>query len=349
MEIEKLITKITEILDKTYKENYDLQLIIENDEHIKYELFFKFPKVTIRNSKNLSMELVNLYFKIPLKYIKEKGTLSVQGGLKGTRSELSYKEYLRHYTHSHLDSGGLNGFTNVCLGNSDLRDIISDLSVDDVSRSDFMTFELFANMLYSLAEWESLEGTPYNYIKDVLIFKNENVISASEINLLDSVDSFLDALVDLAWSPEFTFDSNTMKFSLIKNEEFEKVLLPFTTVYVAKDSGNYYYNPIPNAIDYNDSFINEGFSNFLFKGVLINQHINAFESNDIIWPENLPKYVNRQFFNAIVSELENRSASIFKKLIHYNYDRREKEELQKRTDSIKRIKSENLIPVLTDR
>ncbi len=221
MEIEKLVTKITEILDKTYQENYDLQIVTEDSERINYMLYFKFPETVIKNSKNLSMTLHDLYFRIKLKYMKAEGKLTFYGTLSGTRGKLSYKEYLRSYTHSHLDSGGMHGFTNVCLGTSDLNNIISDLSVDCLSGHEFMSFELFANMLYGLAEWESIEGTPYNYIKDVLIYRGNENTSDNEENTELGINSFIEALADMEWKPDFSFDNELLKFTLIDDEELD--------------------------------------------------------------------------------------------------------------------------------
>jgi hypothetical protein len=151
-----------------------------------------FPKITIQNSKNISHTIYDLYVGFNINSeMKLSGSVF---GFRGTlqKSELYGRAVPREsyansedsvYLHSHLKSYLGNFFSiskgTFCLGSSELSGLVSKLG----SAINFTPENItrFCLLLTPLAEWESLEGTPYKYIKDISQNSNQSVENLQDI------------------------------------------------------------------------------------------------------------------------------------------------------------------------
>ena len=90
--------------------------------------------------------------------------------LSGSRTTFTSAELDSSYIHSHLSSlDGINlenisKSTTFCTGSGEISSLISVISA---TRFDDVNHMLFLNTIKSLIEWESLEGKPYTYIKNI--------------------------------------------------------------------------------------------------------------------------------------------------------------------------------------
>lgn len=134
------------------EENVDLQGL---------DIIVHFPKVTVTNENNRSIDITELWAKVNL---CQDGT--VDGGFKLVRSEFTKEQFLSGYSHSHISSVSRINFNNwftPCLGTGPIRDTLSSLAC---SFSEEM-WQLFCLELSKYVTVESLEGRPYMYLERV--------------------------------------------------------------------------------------------------------------------------------------------------------------------------------------
>lgn len=135
------------------------------------DLYIKFPKLVISNSKNYSKILRDLLVKVEFKRKPNGLRLSL---LKGSRATLNYGEFFLeklgrcNYYHSHLPYKSNVGYDAFCLGESALGMICASLGCtwDD---------NTYLALLYQLPEYlsyESLEGGPHVKMFHTDIFKS---------------------------------------------------------------------------------------------------------------------------------------------------------------------------------
>lgn len=136
------------------------------DNCASYRIVVHFPEIEIKNSKRQSHIIKDLY--VGQVILKDGKFANDQ--LRGVRATLSQKEIASNYSHSHisghpsdLKSHGwyYGGF---CTGSGPINQSISILR----SRVSEPDFQLFCLHLKEFVKWESIEGTPYRYINDVI-------------------------------------------------------------------------------------------------------------------------------------------------------------------------------------
>ena len=180
---------IENIAKEVYEDNYYF-----NKENLYLVVFF--PEITIRNSKNNTHIIRELY--IIIKF-REDGTIE---SIKGTRGLVSDDERRADYIHSHLNR--YEG--DFCLGSSLVAELKAELS-DEFNEDNF---ETLLYHLESLASWESVEGTPYRHMTSITRSSTSSnlyrIIAETTIrnlsnNILkyikntDSIDNFLNKTI----------------------------------------------------------------------------------------------------------------------------------------------------------
>ena len=153
---------------------------LSNLKNYPYILIIKFPYIKITNSENLSHEIEDLYVVIGF---NDNGTSSPL--MYGFRGKLNNVEYYNNYYHSHLPNGNTYDIGKFCLGSGDLVAILHKMSKE----FDKNYFSYFLANLKVYVEWESIEGRPHRYMKDIvskkLIIVDEKIINLDIIVILD--------------------------------------------------------------------------------------------------------------------------------------------------------------------
>ena len=129
--------------------------------YIDPTILVHFPKVTITNENNKSLDITHLFVKVK---INVDGT--IRGSFSLNRSEYTTNELYRDYMHSHVNGIPTNDFTcfkSPCLGNGPIRNTIATLS----AHYDLDVWRLFCLELNKYVQVESLEGIPYRYLERV--------------------------------------------------------------------------------------------------------------------------------------------------------------------------------------
>ena len=146
-----------------------------------------YPEVIIKNSDEkehtIKDLIVNLVFRSQCRvndieinsnhygyYYTYYGSMKIID-VSGTRATQSYEEYVIGYFHSHLSVSRDYNYNSAlylpsfCLGDNDVNDIKQILN----ENFSLGNFELLLLTIDTMVSWESLEGGPYRYIKNITL------------------------------------------------------------------------------------------------------------------------------------------------------------------------------------
>lgn len=324
--------KIKDCLDQIFPERYDIQVVFEpkfkyaNSDyglacHIYSEfdkvavkgldIIIHYPELTITNSKDQSINIKDLFIKIPIGVLpkNENDTYSIKK-IRGTRTTLSRDEYNAKYFHSHLprfnnlvrdNKDGVGEFADFCTGSD--TDINVNLSLLNTESSlDVNMFKLYLMQIDTMVKWESLEGVPHIGMKDV-IGKNYDLDNYN-LNTLENnynqIDTYLNRGKNTDIELDFTF--NNGKYCIVDNEKFEDWLIGFKEImyiqYLKDDQGKYYTKFYTTETDVKASH--------LTKFIIFNGEKKLFtvEQQNTVGEINQKLYVHPQIKNYVKSRLE---------------------------------------------
>ncbi|MBQ9392000.1 MAG: hypothetical protein IJU02_07435 [Lachnospiraceae bacterium] len=121
------------------------------------EVLVRFPKVTVTNENDKSIEIRELYVKININYDG-----SLLDYFKMRRSEFTISQWVSQYSHSHLSSDILN-WQRPCFGEGPIRTTQERLQ----STCNIDVWGLFCYELSKYVTVESLSGGPYKMLEKV--------------------------------------------------------------------------------------------------------------------------------------------------------------------------------------
>lgn len=189
-----------------------------------WEVLIHFPKVTISNSENKSHEIIDLYMSIiidPEGKIRDYPRLNRSTYTKG---EVDY-EYRHSHAGSTVDStinsdlDKYSHFKNICLGSGPISNVLS-IMLNEFSE---VSFTLFLELLDKYLVWESIEGTPYQYIR--------NINSSGEgSEVVVGIDKYFNGSGERKISNVFIIERlirNNKIFELILNMDSTKIINAF--------------------------------------------------------------------------------------------------------------------------
>lgn len=150
--MEDRINEVFEVFKDYYGEDrVDLQ---------DHDILVHFPRVTVTNENNESIEVTDIYIKTP---IHEDGTIN--GVFSMTRGSYTLSQVNENYLHSHAYSipNQDNEFSRCCTGTGPIVRTMSLLAEDcDLDRWALYCFELD-----KYTQVESVAGVPYHYLNRV--------------------------------------------------------------------------------------------------------------------------------------------------------------------------------------
>ena len=127
-------------------------------------IYVWWPRVTVTNEHNKSIDIQDLYAKIP---IQLNGRIPYEyPGFQLNRATYSEEQFLSNYLHSHIKEIPKYDFTqfmNPCLGQGPIRETIMTLKND----YDEVTWMLFCQELSMYVTVESLSGGPWKKLENV--------------------------------------------------------------------------------------------------------------------------------------------------------------------------------------
>lgn len=206
VEYTDILSKHSELLDLFYEGDWSFDkvsnIIKANCEvpstaisdKAKYALTIRFPEITIKNSKSAitgsSHEIKDLF--VTAYFSNEMMMLR---GLYGRRMSITAAEYDAKdygYAHSHLPRNRSQQYHLFCLGSpgNPIKDAVDDMCCNPLTNTMLEKFLLHL----SFVRYESLEGTPHCYFKDVLpMGKKPYFLDTHDVNIeVDKIISKID-------------------------------------------------------------------------------------------------------------------------------------------------------------
>lgn len=117
-------------------------------------IILKFDDITIENSSGEKNLIKSMFVRMDYGLVENR----FLSGIRGAAGEMTVKNVMHSYIHSHLPSGSTAFGSSFCLGISELQDILYDMSAKPY---DADKFDLFLYNLKEYVKWESTEGGPH--------------------------------------------------------------------------------------------------------------------------------------------------------------------------------------------
>ena len=237
-QIDSMIT----ILNSVHNNNWDFHLepIFNSNEdgvrRFNIYVVIHYPQFVIANSRQLTHTIQDLLvtFKIT-RWNGEDSEGNFQNQflpqfLQGTRATMTYEEWFVGYRHSHLTANKPTSFFDVfraddfCTGSGEINEVLATLWEEGYSEEHF---EMFLHTLNTVAEWESLEGTPYIKMERIGIGKTTNISDMSGSRLKSFYETLYDTLKTYKPSLDANFVFSDNRYRIKLDSRFENFLKQF--------------------------------------------------------------------------------------------------------------------------
>ena len=230
---EENLHEMIKIFEQKFQENQDLAFqVILIGEIFELRPYFKvlYPEIEITNTNKEKHTIKNLVVVFSLSWDSYFKKWKIDE-MRGLRLTLSYLELDKLYSHSHLASGNLTSnfksmtSSKFCLGSSTLGMSIAEYNTESDKEQSTLVLEGILYTLDTYVTWESLEGVPHNYIRNLLPFGGTPVSDSSlDSHSLRVVNFLKENKIPLALDYGVMNDSIFIKNSL-ENAEFFKGIL----------------------------------------------------------------------------------------------------------------------------
>ena len=235
---EENLHEMIKIFEQKFQENQDLAFEVrENFEGFELSPYFKvlYPEIEITNTNKEKHTIKNLVVVFSLKWDSSFKKWKINE-MRGLRLTLSYLELKKLYPHSHLSSNSLTSnfksmtSSKFCLGSSTLGMSIAEYNTESNKEQSNLVLEGILYTLDTYVTWESLEGVPHNYIRNLLPFGGTPVSDSNlDSHSLRVVNFLKENKIPLALDYGVMNDSIFIKNSL-ENAEFFKSILQNSSI-----------------------------------------------------------------------------------------------------------------------
>lgn len=165
------------VINDIYDNSWDIAFEVKKDLNNKIFLEIKgiyilFPEINITNRDGANHIIKDLL--VLIQFYNYNNTALKIYPLKGGRLTLSYAEYQSDYFHSHLPifknsistTMDLPYLSNFCTGSGEINIYQSNINGDGFNEERFIRYVM---QIMSLVSYESIEGTPYRYIRSISV------------------------------------------------------------------------------------------------------------------------------------------------------------------------------------
>ena len=165
------------VINDIYDNSWDIAFEVRKDFNNKIFLEIKgiyilFPEINITNRDGANHIIKDLL--VLIQFYNYNNTSLRINSLKGGRLTLSYAEYQSDYFHSHLPilkssistTMDLPYLSNFCTGSGEINIYQSNINGDGFNEERFIRYVM---QIMSLVSYESIEGTPYRYIRSISV------------------------------------------------------------------------------------------------------------------------------------------------------------------------------------
>lgn len=199
-------------------------------------LVLYFPRVTITNRerKRKSHLIKDIFVRIPF-FINQGERLGI-GTIEGGRTTLSYAEYCSHYYHSHLSINAIGSissrsqppmYSTFCTGSGEINIYQADMNSEGITEARATAYLM---QIMTVVGYESIEGTPYRYIRNIMIRDASGRKSNPNRNVADNLyRRTLAHCKDNNIVPCLEFAIENNKYIVKDNSKFDEFLLATVT------------------------------------------------------------------------------------------------------------------------
>lgn len=188
-----------------------------------------FPEVTITNGRSGDRN-THIIKDLFVKVVLDGGGESLRvGELQGGRTTMTKAEISSEYLHSHLrkytfSSGdSLPYWGRFCTGSGHINIIRSDINGDGFNEEKFTNYLV---QIMGLVTWESIEGTPYNYIAEIRIrARNGTMYTASDTKAKNLKRKVIAYHAGNNITPQVTIALDNHKYVIRNDEALENFLM----------------------------------------------------------------------------------------------------------------------------
>jgi hypothetical protein len=263
-------------------------------------LVIKWDYITIRNSRGATHDIKDLLLGLPIE------TTAFTGRMKGQRATISYIEYSSGYRHSHLPGHQWEP-SDFCTGSDGINDVWSDLQMTAVDDENFdVKFEGFLHQMDSFVRYESIEGVPHIYIRNIREGSSNryNIMNSDIRNMTTDILRYIP--LDLV---TFSYDVKESLVQLNESTELDKAMVQALDMSNRSYDDRMFSQRLPNGELI--SFQDDGISNYnggtigtvAFKDlrtIKIESLVENSDNNQV----NKVKYINKNLRDEIFKKLE---------------------------------------------
>ena len=235
---EENLHEMIKIFEQKFQEKQDLAFeVIDNYGVFELRPYFKvlYPEIEITNTNKEKHTIKNLVVVFSLRWDSSFKKWKIDN-MRGLRLTLSYLELNKFYSHSHLSSSSFTSnfksmtSSNFCLGSSTLGMSIAEYNTESNKEQSNLVLEGILYTLDTYVTWESLEGVPYNYMRNLIPLGGTPVDDSSlDSHSLRVVNFLKENKIPLALDYGVMKDSIFIKNSL-ENAEFFKDILQNSSI-----------------------------------------------------------------------------------------------------------------------
>ena len=197
-------------------------------------LVLYFPRVTITNRERKSHLIKDIFVRIPF-FINQRERLGIER-IEGGRTTLSYAEYCSHYYHSHLSIYAIGSissrsqppmYSTFCTGSGEINIYQADMNSEGITEARATAYLM---QIMTVVGYESIEGTPYRHIRNIMIRDASGRRSNPNKNVADNLyRRTLAHCKDNNIVPCLEFAIENNKYIVKDNSKFDEFLLATVT------------------------------------------------------------------------------------------------------------------------
>lgn len=281
-------------VNEIYEGHWDVKIEVDIDDgKILFpveSLVIYFPEVNISNSSGREHTIKDLFIEVDFGYNSDKRRLKISG-IAGGRMTQSYAEWSSDYMHSHLSTRKIKTSTlaeapfyqEFCTGSGNINIYSADLNMEGFSEERLLRYFM---QISTLVSWESLEGTPYRYMKNISVKSSGLRHAPGRRNRPSEAEAY--ALYDLTIEkykhnkkiPELGFIFTGLHYEVQDNKKLDDFLL-FAVDNERTRRDHLCYYEVTTGIHYNyeveeETAVAPNIKKFyIFQGVEIKFHIEA--------------------------------------------------------------------------
>ena len=192
---------IVKSLDELHPNNWDFEYAVHANHIDLRSIYILFDVINITNSDGDEHIIRDLLMRLSILSDNPEEQGFGLYNISGTRLTMTKEEITSNYLHSHLSSVSIDSqdrrnftFQSFCTGSGEINSYMDRFN----TRKNQTTITDLLLQLYTLVNWESLEGTPYMNMRDIRFQDGSSGGRPNQLRRVNSNSSnFIDKAVEL--------------------------------------------------------------------------------------------------------------------------------------------------------